>query len=54
MVASGKEFSNNIEDESRDLSKLDNRRGKELLKKFEKPRRKVLEGLAQENTVRLR
>ncbi len=46
-----KEFPNNIEDDSRDLSKLDNRRGEELLKKFGRPGWTGLEESIQENTA---
>ena len=46
-----KEFPNSIEDDSRDLSKLDNRRGEELLKKFGRPGWTGLEESIHENTA---
>ena len=48
-----KDFPNNIEDNSRGLSKLDNRRGEELLKKFERPGWTGLEESIHENTAGL-
>ena len=46
-----KAFPNNIEDDSRDLSKVDNRRGEELLKRFGRPGWTGLEESIQENTA---
>lgn len=48
-----KKFPNNIEDNTRDLSKLDNRRGEELLKKFGRPGWTSLEESIRENTAGL-
>ena len=47
------EFPNNIEDNSRDLSKLDNRRGEELLKTFGRPGWTGLQESIHENTAGL-
>ena len=44
-------FPHNIEDDSRTLVKLDNRRGEELLKKFGRPGWTGLEESIQENTA---
>ncbi|KAK0507100.1 hypothetical protein JMJ35_010558 [Cladonia borealis] len=46
-----KKFPNNIENDSRDLSKVDNRRREELLKKFGRPGWTGLEESIQENTA---
>ena len=49
-----KKFPNNIENDSRDLSKADDRRGEELLRKFGKLGWTALKKSIQENTACLR